>query len=115
MAGISHQQIDDVKDAIDVAALIESAVVIYPSVSEQAGVSACAHDVIVDIACNRHPKESVAEFRENPAAFLRSGKGTGRMSPLGPPRPAQRPRYGTRSPCRSPAASRSPLGRRPPP
>ncbi len=80
MNGISHQQLDDVQDAVDIASLIESAVVIYPSVAEPAGVSACALDVIAEIACDRHANESVAKFRENPAAFLRSGK----MVDIGP-------------------------------
>ncbi|MEE9313028.1 MAG: hypothetical protein V3V02_00125 [Rhizobiaceae bacterium] len=69
----SDQQVDDVKDAIDIASLIEAAVVIYPAVSEACGVASCAEDVIADIACDRHDNETVARFRQNPANFIKSG------------------------------------------
>ncbi len=69
----SDQQIDDVQDAIDIVSLIEAAVVIYPSITDVSGVASCAEDVIADIACDRHANETVARFRENPTAFMKSG------------------------------------------
>lgn len=69
----SHAQMDDVQDAIDLAALVEAAVVIYPRLAEISGVSSCALDAIGEIAFDRHANESVARFRDNPAAFVQSG------------------------------------------
>lgn len=69
----SSAQLDDIQDAIDMAALVEAAVEIYPRVSEQAGVASSALDVIGEIAFDRHPRESVARFRDDPEGFVRSG------------------------------------------
>lgn len=73
MQAHSHQQLDDIKDAIDIAELIEAAEIIYPAVASPAGVTLSAQDVIADIACDRHENESVARFSRNPAEFIKSG------------------------------------------
>lgn len=76
----SHQQMDDIQDAIDMAELIEAAEVLYPPLVSQAGVTVTAQDVIAEIACDRHPNESVARFARDPGAFLKGGE----MVDLGP-------------------------------
>lgn len=73
MQQTNHQQLDDVQDAIDIVGLIEASVVIYPSVVDASGVTTSAQDVIADIACDRHERETVARFRADPAAFMASG------------------------------------------
>lgn len=73
MNHIASQQIDDIEDTIDMVDLVNAAATIYPSVAHQSGVSLCAEDVLSEIACNRHPNESVARFRDNPTAFTNSG------------------------------------------
>ena len=79
----SHQQMDDIKDAIDMAELIEAVEIVYPIVAEPAGVCTSAQDVIAEIACNRHVNESVARFSRDPARFLKSGD----MVDIGPMSP----------------------------
>lgn len=68
---LNSPQLDDVQDAIDIVGLIEAAVEIYPSIAETSGISLSAEDVIADIACDRHPQESVARFRRNPLDFIK--------------------------------------------
>jgi len=67
----SHQQLDDVQDAIDVFDLVDAAQAIYPSVAEVSGVTISAQDVLAEIACDRHVNETVARFRDNPGAFMK--------------------------------------------
>jgi hypothetical protein len=69
----NHKQMDDIKDAIDIVSLIEAAVEIYPKVVDCSGVTSGAQDVIAEIACDRHPREAVARFSEDPKAFVESG------------------------------------------
>lgn len=76
----SHHQLDDIQDAIDMAELIEAAEVLYPPLVAQAGVTVTAQDVIAEIACDRHPNETVSRFARDPGAFLRGGE----MVDLGP-------------------------------
>ena len=74
MYEVSHQQLDDVQDAIDTFDLVDAAQALYPSIAEVSGAGNCAQDVLTEIACDRHVNETVARFRDNPSAFLRSGE-----------------------------------------
>lgn len=74
MQDVSHQQLDDIEDAIDIADTINASAIIYKPLAEASGTAGCADDVLAKLTCDRHPNESVALFRENPVAFLKSEK-----------------------------------------
>ncbi|MFD0917614.1 hypothetical protein ACFQ14_14505 [Pseudahrensia aquimaris] len=80
MYQVPHGQIDDIEDAIDMADLVSAAAVLYPPLASSSGVSLCADDVLAEIACNRHPNETIARFRDDPLGFLTKGE----MIDIGP-------------------------------
>ncbi len=70
----SHQQIDDVQDAIDIVGLIHAAAELYPTLVDASGTSGGVEDVLAEIACDRHCAESVARFRDDPVGLMRRGE-----------------------------------------